>query len=305
MKVLVTGSAGTIGTRLCESLLDEGVDVIGCDRVPNKWQPQVNEITKQVDLLNAHELDALPTDRDIVVHLAANARVHDLVIDPSGALENITTLFNTLEWARKNGVKKFIFASSRECYGNTDAQTFTEDMASIDRCESPYTASKIGGEAFVQSYGRCYDMDIVILRFSNVYGAYDDSDRVVPLFIRKAKKNELLTVFGEEKCLDFTYIDDAVEGVKLMIEKFDNIKGEVINLAGGEGTSIMRCAEFIKELTGSDSEITIKPPRVGEVIYYVADTSKAEKLLRFKAKYSFDEGVQKAVEWYEKHASRE
>jgi UDP-glucose 4-epimerase len=207
-----------------------------------------------------------------------------------------------LEYARTRGVKRFIFSSSREGYGNIDAEKLTEDMVRIENCESPYTASKVGGEAFVHAYAKCYGIDYVIVRFSNVYGMYDDSIRVVPLFIRLAQKNEPMTVFGKEKCLDFTYIDDAVSGVELILKNFENVQGETLNLAYGEGRTIIELAEMIKKLKGSSSNITIGKPRTGEVIRYVADISKAKKKLGFAPKINLDEGIKKSVEWYAKNA---
>lgn len=308
MKVLVTGSSGTIGTRLCERLLSDGHTVIGVDRVPNKWQPCVQAVTQTIDLLHPEELKNLPTDIDTVVHLAANARVYELVEDPARALENVQTLFHTLEWARTHGIRRFLFASSREVYGNVAstqqrpsagaALRYSEDMVHIEHCESPYTASKLGGEALVHAYTRCYGIHHIIIRFSNVYGMYDDSERVVPLFIRRARRNEPLTVFGKEKCLDFTSIDDAVSGVILALQKFDAARNDTYNLAVGSGTTIVELAEIIVRLLKSSSEIAIGHPRTGEVIRYVADISKAKKRLGYDPKTPFAEGIEKAVEWY-------
>lgn len=298
MRILVTGSSGTIGTHLCECLLEKGHIVIGIDRVPNKWQVSVEKITHKADLLDTTQLERIPTNIDTIIHLAANARVYELVEDPARALENFITLFNTLEWARKNNIKKFVFASSRESYGNIRAETYGEDLARIENCESPYTASKIGGEALVQAYTRCYGIDHIIFRFSNVYGMYDDSKRVVPLFIRRARKNEPLIVFGKDKCLDFTYIDDTVAGILLALEHFEKAKNETYNLATGSGTTIVQLAEDIKKILKSSSEITIGTPRTGEVIRYIADITKAQKAFGYDPQTPFAEGIRKTVEWY-------
>ncbi len=300
MKILVTGSSGTIGTRLVEKLLEKGHEVIGLDWEPNKWKPEINDITINVDLRNEEEMDQIPTDVDLIVHLAANARVYELVENPDRARDNFLTLFNILEFARKSGIKKFMFASSRESYGNINKDKYSEDLVRVENCESPYTASKVGGEALTEAYKRCYGIDSIIFRFSNVYGMYDDSIRVVPLFIRQAKAGEPITVFGKDKCLDFTYIDDAVDGVILGIEKFDEAKNDCYNLAFGEGTTIVHLADRIKELMKSDSEIQLGEARTGEVINYIADISKAQKVLGYAPNTPFDEGIEKSVEWYSK-----
>lgn len=298
MSILVTGSSGTIGTRLCERLLSEGKDVVGLDWLPNKWQPSINAVTTIGDMRNEEWMEKLPKGIETVVHLAANARVYELVEHPDRARDNFLSLFNALEFARRYGAKRFIFASSRESYGNIKVDKYTEDMVRVENCESPYTASKVGGEALVESYGRCYDFDQVIVRFSNVYGMYDDSIRVVPLFFRQAKANEPMKVFGKDKCLDFTYIDDAVDGVCRIIENFDKAKGRTYNLAFGEGTTIVHLAERMKELLGSTSTIEVGPSRTGEVTRYIADITRARETFGYDPKTSFEEGVKKSVEWY-------
>lgn len=301
MKILVTGSSGTIGTRLCETLLAAGHTVTGFDWVENKWQPSINAITTRVDMRDKDALLALNGDADVIVHLAANARVYELVENPERALDNLTSTFNALEFARQKGIKKFIFASSRESYGNIRADKYREDMVRLENCESPYTASKVGGEAMVEAYRRCYDIDQITLRFSNVYGMYDDSERVVPLFIRQCRANEPMKVFGKDKCLDFTYIDDTVGGIIKTIEQFDTAKNETYNLAYGEGTTILALAERVKELLGSSSPIEMGTPRTGEVIRYIADIAKAQKAFGYSPKTPFEEGIRKAVEWYQTH----
>ena len=297
MKILVTGSSGTIGTHLCDTLLKRGDSVVGMDIVPNKWLPSVQDVTILGDLRKKEDFSKLPKDIDIVIHLGANARVYELVEDPDRAMDNFITLFNTLEFCRKNGVKKFLFASSREGYGNIHADTYTEDMVRVENCESPYTASKVGGEALVHAYEKCYGIDSIIFRFSNVYGMYDDSVRVVPLFIRKARKGEQLTVFGN-KCLDFTYIDDAIHGLLCAIDRFDDAKGDTYNIAYGEGNTIVKLAEMINAHFGSTAGVDLGSIRTGEISRYVADISKAKTKLGYTPKISFDEGVRKSIEWY-------
>lgn len=300
MKILVSGSSGTIGTHLCDMLLRRGDDVAGFDKVPNAWQPTVQAVTHIGDLKNETDFAGLPTDADVFVHLGANARVYELVEHPDRARDNFLSLFNALEFCRKNGIKRFMFASSREGYGNVHAELYTEDMVRVEHCESPYTASKVGGEALVHAYTKCYGIDHVIFRFSNVYGMYDDSERVVPLFIRKARKGERLTVFGN-KCLDFTYIDDAVHGIIQAIDRFETAKNDTYNIAYGEGNTIVRLAELINEHFQSTAGVDVGTIRTGEISRYVADISKAKAKLGYDPKTSFDEGVQKSIKWYMKH----
>jgi UDP-glucose 4-epimerase len=130
---------------------------------------------------------------------------------------------------------------------------------------------------------------------------YDESDRVIPLFIRKAMKNEDLLIFGKDKVLDFTYIDDTIDGVIGCIKKFDKAQNNTFNIASGKGTKILLVAKLIKKFLNSKSKIVIKKNRPGEVIKYIADISKAQKLLNYEPKTSIVEGIKKSIEWYKAH----
>jgi len=301
-KVLITGSSGTIGTRLCERLMAESdYQVVGVDWEPNKWNPDVQAITIDADLRDPWSFGKLPTDVDIVIHLAANARVYDLVVDPGKARDNFISIYNVLEFCRQNNIPRVEFASSREVYGNSDAVLQAEDNVVLARCESPYSATKMAGEALVHAYQQCYDMQFITFRFSNVYGMYDESDRVVPLFIRRCKAGEDLTVFGKDKLLDFTYIDDCVDGIRATLERWEHAHNDVYNLAYGEGTTIISVAEQVKELLGTGNKVILGEVRTGEVVKYIADTSKAKKKLLYAPKVPFAEGIMRSVQWYGEH----
>jgi UDP-glucose 4-epimerase len=295
--ILVTGSSGTVGTALCHRLLNEGYDVRGIDIKPNRWSDQVNERTIVADATDESVIGKLPTTIDIVIHLAANARVHKLVQNPDLAKENFETTFNILEYAREIGAD-FIFSSSREVYGNNGKIIYDETDTYVDECESPYTASKIGGEALVKSYDVCYGIDTSIVRFSNVYGKYDASNRVIPLFIAQAFQREDLTVYGDDKVLDFTYIDDCVDGVLRVVEQFNKAAGSTFNIASGEGTSLVEVAKTIVDKTDADVSIHIEENRTGEVARYVADISKANKIFGYDPSYDIDDGIEATVDWY-------
>jgi UDP-glucose 4-epimerase len=297
-KILVTGSSGTIGTRLCEKLLEAGYEVVGIDVNPNQWNDEINRRTVLGDIRDRDFFEKLPKDFDMVIHLAANARVFNLVVDPTLARDNFEMLFNVLEFTRKNDVKRFIFASSREVYGNSDHVIHSEDEAYVKNCESPYTASKVGGEALIHSYQQCYDIGFVIVRFSNVYGMYDGSDRLMPLFIKRTLENKDLHVYGKGKVLDFTYVDDSVAGVLLSIEKFDSVKNNVFNIASGTGTTIIEVAQEIIEQLKGKNKLVIGDNRTGEVVKYIADIWKAKEKLGYEPKVSIKEGVKKSIEWY-------
>jgi UDP-glucose 4-epimerase len=299
--VLVTGSSGTVGTELVERLLDRGVDVVGADAVPNRWSERVDERTRTLDLCDPAAVSDLPTDVDMVVHFAANARVHRLVKDPSGAKENIDMTYNLLEHARRSDIPKFIFSSSREVYGNADKTIYREEDTFADSCESPYTASKVAGEAMLDAYEQCYGIESCTLRFSNVYGKYDASNRVVPLFIAQAHRDQDLTVYGADKVLDFTHVEDCVNGVDLAVEDFHKVSGMTLNVASGTGTSLIELAEAVIDRVPTESDLHVERNRTGEVSRFVSDISRARKILGYEPEYTFETGLERAIDWYEDH----
>ncbi len=307
MRVLITGSSGMIGTNLGLRLLEAGHQVFGIDRRVNPWTDQIPTLlqdlaTPQRDF-RAGIGGAPYPPCDLVVHLAANAKVFELVAEPHRALENINITYNVLEYCRAHDLP-IIFASSREVYGDIHRYITEESRADFSFTESPYSASKIAGEALIYAYARCYGLRYIVFRFSNVYGRYDNDlermERVIPLFIDRIRRNLPVTVYGGDKVLDFTYIDDCVDGIMRGIERL--IQGAVvnraINLAYGEGNTLIRAAELIGEALGRRPEIIVQPTkRVGEVGYYIADIRRARELLGFNPRFALAEGIRRAVAW--------
>ena len=300
-KILITGSSGTIGTALCEHLIAKGYEVQGIDWKPNKWNAHVEEVTIQGDLRKKSTFKKLKTDYDLIIHFAANAKVYDSVKKPELAKDNFLTLFNVLEFARKNKIQRIMFSSSREVYGNTEKMSYDETDTHVEDSESPYAASKLGGETLVHSYQKCFGIKTVITRFSNVYGKYDESNRLVPLFIRLCKEGKPLTVFGKEKLLDFTYIDDTINGVTQIIENFDKVKNNTFNLAYGQGSSILNVAEMIQTGLNTKTPIRIKESRPGEVVRYIAKIDKAKAMLNYNPQIPIQEGIKRSLGWYNKN----
>jgi UDP-glucose 4-epimerase len=303
VRILITGSSGQIGTNLAEALLKRGHKPVGLDIRPNPWTDSFETV--------AADLTKLPTGvaADLagggfgcVVHLAAHAKVYELVENPRKALENVEMAFNALEIGRKACIP-FVFGSSREVYGDVTRHITDESHADFVIAESPYSASKIAGEAFVYSYSRCYDLPYLVFRFSNVYGRYDNDierlERVVPLFIRKVERGEPITVYGPEKVLDFTYVDDCVSGVVSGIEKLaaGAVVNETINLAYGAGYTLGRLVEIISTALSKPAGVTYLPTRPGEVTRYVANITKASRLLGYSPSTPLEEGIAKEIKW--------
>ena len=173
--------------------------------------------------------------------------------------------------------------------------------------ESTYSASKIAGEAFVYSYARCYGLKYLVFRFSNVYGRYDNDlarmVRVLPLFIHTMLRDEPVTVFGQEKTLDFTYVDDCIDGITRGIEALADgrVVNETVNLAYGQGNSLVHAAELIAAELGTEPKIALAPSLLGEVTHYVADLTKARELLGYEPAVPLEEGISRSVAWFKEH----
>jgi len=298
MKILVTGANGTIGTRLCEKLVDQGHEVCGMDIRKNKFENL--GFVEEVDILDKKHLfnSFKENEFDCCIHLAANPYVRKSVADPDLAFENVQMVYNVLEYCRMKGINKIFLASSREIYGNQNKIKKSEEDVFLNGCESPYTASKFYLEALGQAYRNSYDMHVTILRFSNVYGMYDDSDRLVPTMIKKILDDEELEIYGEDKSLDFTYIDDTVQAVIQLLEA-DLESGEVFNVSSGKQTSLINIAEILKSIMGKPNiKVNVTRSFKGEVHQYVGDIRKLKEHIDFVPKFDILRGLANSVDFY-------
>ena len=309
MRVLLTGSSGQIGTNLALRLQADGHSVFGVDKRQNTWTDDFPYLLQDL----AGHYPAFPggiggveyPQVDLVVHLAAHATVHQLVRQPHRALENAIMTFNVLEYARRLNLP-LIFSSTREVYGDVHRfEEYGEEAADFAYTESPYSASKITSEAFIYSYARCYGLSYLVFRFSNVYGRFDNDlermSRVLPLFIHRIARGEPITVYGgDEKVLDFTYVDDCVDGIARGVYALaeGRVANETINLAYGQGNTLVRAAELIGAEVAAKPQIRFAPSLLGEVTRYVADIRKARDLLDWQPRTPLEEGIPKAVQWF-------
>jgi len=301
MRVLITGSSGQIGTNLALALLERGDEVVGIDLRPNSWTQRIP--TVRCDLC-ACPPGELPVEGrfEAVVHLAAHAKVFELVEQPHRAMENVEMLFRVLEYCRRQRTP-LIFGSSREVYGDIHRHVTDETQADFVVAESPYSASKISGEAFIYSYAQCYDLPYLVFRFSNVYGRYDCDierlERVIPLFIRRIAQDEPIVVYGREKVLDFTYVDDCTDGLVRAIDGLvaGRVSQQTINLAYGQGNTLVDLVNLIALALRKQPNVRYEPPRAGEVTRYVADIAKARQLLGYSPQVPLTAGIPLAISW--------
>jgi UDP-glucose 4-epimerase len=308
LKILTTGSSGQVGTNLCLALAQKRVTILGIDKRENTWTDQIPLIERDIARHGMPTLEEISASYkefgkpNLVVHLAANAKVHELVEEPRRAHENSTITFNVLEFCRNYQIP-IIFSSSREVYGRPQPPLVSEDTTDVFHILSPYAAYKMADEMLIYAYAHCYGLKYLIFRLSNVYGRYDNDlermTRVIHVFIDHMSRGEAITIFGQQKVIDFTYIDDCLEAMISGIDKL--LKGEVvnetINLSSGSPATLLQLAETIGASLGIRPKIIHQPIRPGEISFYVADLTKAKKLLGFEPKVSFEEGIKRAIEW--------
>lgn len=308
MLVVITGSSGQIGTNMALRCLDAGHAVLGFDLRANHWSSRVPTVLLDLTTATAEELaEHVAAERGgqrcvALVHLAAHAKVHQLVQQPGKAFENVLMLRPVLELCRLHGLP-LMFASSREIYGNKILDRTAECQADFSAAASTYAASKTSCESMIYAYARCYALRYLVFRLSNVYGRYDNDiarmSRVIPLFMRQIEAGEPVTVFGEQKILDFTYIDDCIDGLMAGLTRLlaGTVVDQVFNLAYGQGNSLLQLAEHLGQTLGRRPQVRIESSLPGEIGRYVADIGKARALLGFTPQVDLGEGVRRAAEW--------
>jgi UDP-glucuronate 4-epimerase len=316
-KVLVTGGAGFIGSSVAQLLLARGDDVVIVDEMNDYYDVSIKEANLQV------LRDAYPDEKRLsiykgdicdeelmasifekegpkwVCHMAARAGVRPSIQDPFVYIHsNIKGTTHLMELSHKFGVENFVFASSSSVYGGSKSCYFSEDD-NVDSPVSPYAASKKACELLAYTYHHLYQLNTSGLRFFTVYGPRGRPDMAPFKFIDRVSRGVEIQQFGDgSSSRDYTYIDDIVDGVVRAIDR--KHKYEVFNLGKGTGTSLKNFIDLVQEHTGKKAIIKVMPDQPGDVPYTCADVSKAHKLLGYRSKISFEEGIERTVEWYNK-----
>jgi len=312
LKHLITGAAGFIGSNLAKKLLAAGEEVIGIDCFTDYYSRDLKERNIETILDNSNftflEKDLLKTDLqnllkdvDYIYHQAAQAGVRsswgeDFEIYNQN---NILLTQKLLEAAKDaENLKKFVYASSSSVYGDTDQLPMQED----NRLQpvSPYGVSKLAGENLAYLYYKNFKVPTVSLRYFTVYGEGQRPDMAFHIFIKAFLTGGKINIFGDGKqSRNFTYVGDIARANILAAKKAP--AGEIINIGGsGRGIVLNETLDLIKELTNCETEINYTEKVKGDVKHTSADTSKAEKLLGYQPRVSFEEGLKREVEWLQK-----
>jgi UDP-glucose 4-epimerase len=282
-QVVVTGGAGFIGSHLVDAILASGVarvtvlDNLHRGRIDNldRWHgdPRLN-----VTIGDVRDLETVRSALDratLVYHLAAQSTVMGAAKDPDYTFTtNVVGTYNVLKAAAEKGVRRVVFASSREVYGEPVSLPVDEShpLFSINI----YGASKVAGEALCRALTREHGLDTTVLRLANVYGERD-IDRVIPRWIAQARSGNDLVVYGGEQILDFIWVGDVT---RAFIGAADSLMPlPPINVANGTGTKILDLARRIMRLAGSPGEVHVVPGRPIEVTRFVGTTDRMTQFL--------------------------
>lgn len=279
MRILVTGGAGFIGGNLVSRLASVGAgDILVLDNLHRGYSraslPAAVEFRK-TDIRDPEALADVLKGCEIVFHLAAQSNVMGAVADASYSFStNVVGTYNVLGAAAAAGVKRLVFPSSREVYGDPCGIPVPETAAL--RAKNAYGASKIAGEVYCRLAAQ-QGLETVVLRLANVYGP-GDRDRVIPLFAAAASAGLPITVFGGQKILDFVWIDVVVDA--LIRAAFGRYIRGPVNVGSGKGTAIVDLAQRMVALRRSVSKINVVEEREQEVGRFVADITRAKRLLK-------------------------
>jgi UDP-N-acetylglucosamine/UDP-N-acetyl-alpha-D-glucosaminouronate 4-epimerase len=306
---LITGIAGFIGSSIARALLEKGEQVRGIDNLSTGNRENIQEIEHRIDFRKADllDLDAMKAachDVECVYHQAAIPSVPKSVLDPLGSNQaNVDGTVNLLIAARDAKVRRVIYAGSSSAYGDTPTLPKREDMT--PNPISPYAVAKLASEYYMISFYRCYGLETVSLRYFNIFGPRQDPTSpysgVLAKFITQMLRGEQPTIFGDgSQSRDFTYIENAVSANLLAAQApAAKVAGLVFNVATATRVDLNQTFELLKKMTGYTGNVKYAPEREGDIKHSLADISLATKALGYRPKVSFEEGLQRTVEWYQ------
>lgn len=314
--ILITGGAGFIGSNLCEYFLQSGYQVRCLDNFSTGHPENILHLVPNPDfelvvgdIRNFDDCVKAVSGVDYVLHEAALGSVPRSIKDPiTTNAVNIGGFLNMLVAARDAGVRRFIYAASSSTYGDSKSLPKVEDV--IGRPLSPYAVTKYVDELYADVFARTYGMECIGLRYFNVFGRRQDPNgayaAVIPLFVKKFIAHESPVVNGTgDYSRDFTYVENVIEMNRLALESTNpDAVNQVYNTACGERTDLNTLASSLRSLLSkydpeiASIEILHGPERLGDIPHSLASIDKAHSLLGYKPLYMFEQGLEKAVDWY-------
>ena len=305
-KFLVTGGAGFIGSNICRELISQGCFVRVVDNLLTGKKSNLASIIDKVDFIQADMGDAevaqsAMKDIDVVLHLGALPSVPLSVDNPAPTHRHcVDATFALLLAARDVGVKRFVYSASSSAYGDAPISPKVETMKPMPL--SPYAVAKLVGEYYCSVFYQVFGLETISLRYFNVFGPQQDPASqyaaAIPAFVTAILKDEPPTIYGDgEQSRDFTYVDNVVQA-NLLAARAKQTKGEVINIACGLAVTVNEIIAMINDAVGNNVKPNYTDPRPGDVKHSLADITLAEKIIGFKPKVPFNEGLQKAIDWY-------
>lgn len=306
---LVTGGAGFIGSNLCEVLLDKGYKVKCLDDLSNGKQANVdlfindpNYTFIKGDIRNLDTCMKACESVDYVLNQAAWGSVPRSIEMPLLYEEiNIRGTLNMMEAARQNGVKKFVYASSSSVYG--DEPNLPKQEGREGNLLSPYALTKMVDEEYGKLYSKLYGLDTYGLRYFNVFGRRQDPNgayaAVIPKFIKQLLNDEQPTINGDGKqSRDFTYIENVIEANLKACKASSEVAGEAFNIAYGGREYLIDVYYSLCKALGKEIEPIFGLDRKGDIKHSNADIKKAKEMLGYDPSWSFERGIEAAIEWY-------
>jgi UDP-glucuronate 4-epimerase len=318
--ILVTGAAGFIGSHAAEALLARSNRVVGVDNFDGFYARSIKDENlkavsarggekggrfefEQLDITDAPRLAQLVArvKPEAILHLGALAGVRPSIERPAQyARVNVEGTTHLLDAAVKNGVRRFVFASSSSVYGNNAKVPFAEDDPVAEPI-SPYAATKRAGELVCHTYWHLYRLPVTCLRFFTVYGPRQRPDLAIHKFTRLISEGKPIPVFGDgSTSRDYTFIDDIIAGVMSALDRCDRYR--IYNLGGSSPVTLATLIEQIERAVGKKAIIDRKPAQPGDVERTFADLARSRAELGYAPKTPIEQGIPRFVEWFNANA---
>jgi UDP-N-acetylglucosamine/UDP-N-acetylgalactosamine 4-epimerase len=318
-KILVTGGAGFIGSNLCEALLEKGNKVVCLDNFATGKIENVEQFLKDTnftliegDIRKLEDCLKATKDVDYVLHQAALGSVPRSIKDPITSNDvNVGGFLNMLVASRDNGVKRFVFAASSSTYGDSELMPKVEDI--IGKPLSPYAITKYINELYADIFSKTYGLEMIGLRYFNVFGRKQDPNgayaAVIPKFVSQLMKGESPIINGDGNySRDFTYIDNVIQANLLsLVTTNEKAINTVYNVAYGDRNTLNdlmgHLKKYLSEFDSKISKIEVihGPNRPGDIPHSHASVDKAKEQLSYNPQFTLQKGLKEAVKWYWKN----